>query len=673
MDKLVTRRPLLILASFALLCAVAPFEPLTSLVMTSSASPSALEVRPPTNLPPPQPASSNSSPKRASSAIAVTTDGSTLLVVNPDSNSVTLVDTTSLTPFAEIGVGLDPRTVTVDDAGERAYVANRLSGTVSVIDLASQTMVDEVIVGNRPYGVVVSPSGDRLYVAVQGLDQVLTLDTSDLSVLAASSVADRPSGLAISQDGRTLYVTHLLSSTITLLNVRPSVVSLPLILKTGLAGPPAAPGTRPGASAGNQVLAHQTGIYPATTISMWPDSNLVQSIVLSPDDASAYVPHSRSNTGNRALTFDTTVFPIVSVIDAAERAHLVGQQLALETIDPPGVGLPFDAALTHDGDEIWVLNAASNDITVVDLAARQRMAHIEVGDNPRGIVFSPDGSTAYANNTLAGTVSIIDSAIYSVTAEISVTDIPMPPVLLNGKRLFHSSDDPRMARAQWISCNTCHFEGEHDGRTWTFGFAGPRNTTSLPGMIETYPLRWSGEWDESADSEFANRKENFGSGLIDGEMNCSLSPPDCANQPPNAGRSYDLDCLAAFMDSLGVPLSPGHALGEPLTEAEQRGQAVFERPELGCVTCHPGPLYTDQLMHDVGTSTSDERIGPEYDTPTLRNLYDSTPYFHDGSAATLLETITRPSPGSEHDVRGLLIDVEVEDLIAFLMALPFGR
>jgi len=31
--------------------------------------------------------------KRASSAIAITTDGVTLLVANPDSNSVTLVDT----------------------------------------------------------------------------------------------------------------------------------------------------------------------------------------------------------------------------------------------------------------------------------------------------------------------------------------------------------------------------------------------------------------------------------------------------------------------------------------------------------------------------------------------------------------------------------------------------
>jgi YVTN family beta-propeller protein len=334
------------------------------------------------------------------------------------------------------------------------------------------------------------------------------------------------------------------------------------------------------------------------------------------------------------------------------------------------VGLPFDAALTPDGGELWVVNAASNDLSVIDLADRRLAAHIEVGHNPRGIVLSPDGSMAYVNNTLEGTVSVVDTETYTVTDVIAVTELPLPPVLLNGKRLFHSSDDARVSLAQWISCNTCHFEGEHDGRTWSFGFAGPRNTTSLLGMIETYPLRWSGEWDESADLEFANRRENFGSGLVE-EMYCALFPPDCVNQPPNQGRAYDLDSLALFLDSLAMPLSPGHAHGEPLSEAEGRGQAIYNNAELGCISCHPRPLYTDLERHDVGTATLDERIGPEYDTPTLRGLYDSAPYFHDGSAPTLYETLTRPTPGSEHDVTALLTEEQIQDLIAFLLALPF--
>ena len=599
----------------------------------------------------------------ASSVIALTHGGETLLVVNPDSNSLTLVDTATRSTIVELPVGTDPRTVAVDDARSRAYVANRGSDTVSVVNLTGPRVVADVNVGDRPYGVALGPDGRRLYVAEQGIDRLTTFDTTTLEPISTLSLPDRPSGLAVTADG-TLYVTHLLSNTITVLEPPHHLLYLPLILK--LARPPdhnsaTIPPFQPSSASTLQ----------RSAIRLWPDSNLVQSIALSPDGSRVYVPHTRSNTANPYLTFDTTVFPMVSVIDPAKRQHLIGQQFELGTLDPPGVGLPFDAAVTPDGGELWVVNAASNDVTVLDLATRRLAAHVEVGENPRGIVISNDGSTAYVNNTLAGTVSVLDTGAYTVTDVITVTDIPLPPLLLNGKRLFHTSDDPRMALAQWISCNTCHFEGEHDGRTWTFGFAGPRNTTSLLGMVETYPLRWSGEWDESADSEFANRRENFGSGLVDGEMNCVLFPPDCVNQPPNQGRSYDLDSLAAFIDSLQVPLSPAHAHGEPLTGAEQRGQALFEDPDLGCVTCHPAPLYTDQQLHDVGTATADERIGPAYDTPTLRGLYDSAPYFHDGSAATLYDTITRPGAGSEHDVRGVLTEAEMRDLIAFLMALPF--
>jgi cytochrome c peroxidase len=73
----------------------------------------------------------------------------------------------------------------------------------------------------------------------------------------------------------------------------------------------------------------------------------------------------------------------------------------------------------------------------------------------------------------------------------------------------------------------------------------------------------------------------------------------------------------------------------------------------------------------VSTATADEKIGPAYDTPTLKGLYDSAPYFHDGSAATLRDALTRPSAGSEHDLRARLTEQEMAELSAFLLALPF--
>ena len=78
--------------------------------------------------------------KRSSSAIALTKDGQTLLVVNPDSNSISIIDLDDATAVHEITVGVDPRTVAVDDAGNRAYVANRESDSISVIDLGTRQL-----------------------------------------------------------------------------------------------------------------------------------------------------------------------------------------------------------------------------------------------------------------------------------------------------------------------------------------------------------------------------------------------------------------------------------------------------------------------------------------------------------------------------------------------------
>jgi hypothetical protein len=212
-----------------------------------------------------------------------------------------------------------------------------------------------------------------------------------------------------------------------------------------------------------------------------------------------------------------------------------------------------------------------------------------------------------------------------------------------------------------MSCNTCHWEGEHDGHTWTFSFSGPRNTTSLLGMINTYPLRWSAEWDESADSEFAITEEQFGEGLLGGEMHPPLGEP-------NVGRSYDLDSLALFIDSLAfLPNLHGEEFDPELLA---QGQRLFFNERVGCAECHPPPYYTDFEVHDVGTALgSAEVLGPLIDTPTLLSLSRSAPYLHDGSAPTLMDVLTSGNPGDQHGVTSLLSKDQLKALIAFMLAL----
>jgi mono/diheme cytochrome c family protein len=214
-----------------------------------------------------------------------------------------------------------------------------------------------------------------------------------------------------------------------------------------------------------------------------------------------------------------------------------------------------------------------------------------------------------------------------------------------------------------MSCASCHFDGEHDGRTWIFT-AGPRNTTSLRGVADTLPLHWSADRNEIQDFEFTVRTLQAGTGLIrSGEPHPELAEP-------NAGRSEDLDALAAY--TLSLQFKPS-----PWTANVERGRSIFNRADVGCAGCHPAPRYTDStlnaapyVVHDVGTGDGPgERMGAAFDTPSLRGIWDTAPYLHDGSAPALRDVLITRNPGDRHGRTSHLSESEIADLIAFLKSL----
>jgi hypothetical protein len=81
------------------------------------------------------------------------------------------------------------------------------------------------------------------------------------------------------------------------------------------------------------------------------------------------------------------------------------------------------------------------------------------------------------------------------------------------------------------------------------------------------------------------------------------------------------------------------------------GEIIFQRE--GCATCHAPPRFTDSSgssLRNVGTirASSGLRLGQPLtgiDTPTLRGVWASAPYLHDGSAPNLAD-VFRVSAGT---------------------------
>ena len=554
----------------------------------------------------------------SSSAVAVSPDGRLVVAVNPDSDSITLVDVSTLSVLAEIPVGDNPRTLSFTPDSKTVVVANHGSATLSKVNLNQTVEVTQYPVGSMPYGVVTD--GVHAFVTEFGLGTVSIIDLMTGELLTRIPVDAFPTGLALSRDGQRLLVTHFFTGRLTVINQQAAAV--------------------------------------LGTISTGSDTNLSQFVVLSVDGSLAYVPQTRFNVGNTARLFDTTVFPVVNLLDIDDLKLLPRNRITLDTADEP-VNMPFSVALSPDGKTLYVANAGSDDVSVIDLNTNQGLAHISVGSNPRGIAVSPDGSHVYVNNVLDGNLSVIDTDTLTVTNLVTVTNIPLSPTLLEGKKIFNSAASPSLTTDHWISCATCHFDGMMDGRTW-MGFPdGPRNTPALFGVRQTLPMHWSGDFDELQDVEVTIRDIQFGTGLITG------SPHDTIGKP-HAGLSHELDALAAYLGTIEVLDSPFRG-----NRAEINiGRSVFDN--LGCQSCHVPPLYTDHKLHDVGTGDpSLERNshgrGTSFDTPSLIGLWLTAPYFHDGSAATLEQVLQTETV---HNVLDNIHAEELTALIAFMRGLP---
>ncbi len=141
----------------------------------------------------------------------------------------------------------------------------------------------------------------------------------------------------------------------------------------------------------------------------------------------------------------------------------------------------------------------------------------------------------------------------------------------------------------------------------------------------------------------------------------------------------ELDALAEYLNSLQPLVSPLRQVDGALTEEARQGAALFQ--EAGCAVCHGPPLFTDRQLHDVGTGepfhdhpsgggTVAETMGPAFDTPSLRELWHTAPYLHDGRAPTLRDVLVTHNPGGRHGETGDLSEAGLSAIEAFLLALP---
>jgi YVTN family beta-propeller protein len=536
----------------------------------------------------------------SSQPLALTADGATLAVANPDNNTVTIFDVAAdhFRLLAEVPVQIEPNGVAFTPGGDKLYVANTVSGTVSVIRLNLANGVIQrprvhIPVGTEPYGLGITPNGKKLYVTNARSNSVSVIDTTtDAVIKTISNVGLEPRGVAITNDGdgddadETVYVTQFLavpSSPGVVDGADDSKVAFVTALSassdTVVGSVRLNPLADTGFTASGDALARippnsgtfKTGAYP----------NQLNNIGIK--GSFAFVPNTGASP-NGPFRFDVNTQSLLSVFNTGtntEVAQPLNMHLAVSTQTNPAktfITQPWAIAFEHHHDEAFVVSAASNLLVKLAIngstAAVQsdpsdptRVLEIPTGKNPRGIVINADDTRAYVMNYVGRSVSVIDltSSPERAIANLQAAALPQQgtaaDALQIGKELFYSSTgefDPvvpggpaitrRMSRAGWGACSTCHPNGLTDNVVWIFP-PGPRRTIPLnadfdpsdPARVHQRALNWSASRDEEEDFEGNIRAVSGGDGLLanaDGtqDNNPPLSDFDPANGKPNTPR-----------------------------------------------------------------------------------------------------------------------------------------
>jgi YVTN family beta-propeller protein len=601
------------------------------------------------------------------------TGNSRIWVVNPDSNSVTVLDAVTLNKLAETAVGAAPSTLALAPDG-RVWVACPDSAVISILNPSTFAVVQTLpqARGSRPFGIAFDPNAAAAWLTLEGTGSLLKLNPSTGALLANINLGPNVRHLSVNADGSRIFVSRFVTPLL------PGEATAN-IDTTGKGGEVMVVDSATSSVVRKIILQHSDALDTANSGGGIP--NYLGAPVISPDGLSAWIPSKQDNIkrgklrdGND-LTHESAVRAIASRIDLTKESEDYPAR-----IDFDNAGTPTAMCYDPTGIYGFVTLEGSRAVTVMDVWNRREITRFPAGRAPDGLTLSADGRTLFVQNFMDRSVTvhnvsgILNGGIIppTVTASLSTTTEKLSPQVLLGKQHFYDAKDNRLALQEYISCASCHKGAGHDGRVWDFtGFGeGLRNTITLLGHANQGVQHWTGNFDEVQD--FENQIRNFagGLGLI------SNGSPNLPLGAPNAGRSADLDALAAYVGSLTVTGdSPARSSSATLPAAALSGRTVFKTQN--CASCHSGSQFTNSaigVLRNVGTikPSTGKRLNTTLtglDVPTLRGLWATAPYLHDGSAATISDAIRVHSGVS-------LAAADLSNLAAYLNnlddAIPFA-
>jgi DNA-binding beta-propeller fold protein YncE len=545
---------------------------------------------------------------QTSSRIAVAGDGA--LAIDADSGALIRTDGSG-TELAQLEIGGDAGLLAYDPIARRAYVADRRGDRIVVVfvddDHAELDKVAEWATPAEPYGVALTP--DRATVLVTAIADrvVVAYDATSGHERWRAPVSAEPRGLAISADGTHATIASLASGALDELTLDPEH----------------APTVRHAALPVTKAEEHARGAFAVTYLG---DRMALAAYQL--EVPIATVPEESGHYGGGS-SFHPPITHHVAFLGAND-----SRALAMTSVHEPRA-VAWDSA----SDRAFVAGMASDEVVSIERASQAgavagRGAYLGARCGADGLAITKDGDVLVWC-ALSRDIARISHDKFAVSRGPELVTSTLDAKHHEGYALFHTAD-PKLSAFGAMSCGNCHLDGRADGLSWHIHDQDLQTPMLAGRLADTAPFKWDGTAKDLPTSLKQTVERLGGSGL----------------------SKHDVSVLTAFLSATPPLRAPSRDAA-----AVARGKQLFESAEVGCVMCHDGGAYTDRERHQFAS-------GPEFDTPSLRGIAASAPYFHDGSAPTL-EAVVRDRGGVHGmaDSAASLGDHQIADLTAFLETL----
>jgi YVTN family beta-propeller protein len=303
----------------------------------------------------------------------------------------------------------------------RIIQTNSAGDNIHLIDPATNTVVGVIRGIEVNHGAAAAPDGTKFYISNEADHTLDVVDGKSLKVTKQIKLSGRPNNVAIGPDGRYVYIAiRETGGGVDVIDTGSLTRVKTIPTKTDVHNPFITPDGKY-VAAGSIADRKLTFADGKTHEVLWS---------IEFDRGVRPVAFERGPDGSTKRAFvQLSDYHGFAVVDFAARKEV--QRIALPEVPPaerhtemlqgsPSHGI----GVTPDGRMLWVNSKMNSYVYAYSLPDLKLLGGVKVGDHPDWLTFTPDGKQLYVANAGSNSVSVVDTQNRKEVTQIRVGQVP---------------------------------------------------------------------------------------------------------------------------------------------------------------------------------------------------------------------------------------------------------